>query len=233
MDLSKMTPAEIDLLLFPIWIERDKQAFWAANARESAAKCLDPEQHGWRLENADGYYDRAATHDIMKCNAEYAAAPYEAEYSARGGWRRFIFCTNNNGHFHQTEHQCATLYVSTLIAWRPELSGLTDNEMIDAVGHKACTVCFPMAPTTPAWARTLAAEGADKAAEKMAKFDAGLAKRAKKVLNATKRLDKTFEGTTDELQWANHERQWATDDLRYARQELDRWEAKRPLRVAL
>ena len=83
-----------------------------------------------------------------------ALAPFEAEWERRGGWTRAYLVMNDDGHIHRSTH-CSTLRPSTLISWLPELSGKTEDEIIDHAGHMACTVCYPDAPTRPSFQRGL------------------------------------------------------------------------------
>ncbi|HEX4622213.1 MAG TPA: hypothetical protein VH208_11655, partial [Myxococcaceae bacterium] len=56
------------------------------------------------------------------------------------------------GHIHRTSPSCHTLTPgATLVALLPELTGLTEAEVIAKVGFQACTHCFPFAPAVPAW----------------------------------------------------------------------------------
>jgi hypothetical protein len=67
---------------------------------------------------------------------------------------------------------------STKIAFLPELSGLTERELIESVGFAACSKCFPTAPTFAVWIKGQAAEEAAKAA-KVAALCPGSGKYAK------------------------------------------------------
>lgn len=67
---------------------------------------------------------------------------------AQNPWNRYFPCMANNGHIHRTL-ACHTLYVTTVMNWRPDLSGKTDAEAVAELGEALCTVCFPGAPV--AW----------------------------------------------------------------------------------
>lgn len=67
------------------------------------------------------------------------------EYNRRGGWTRFWIVTNANGHIH-TSMSCSTCFPSTQYGWLPNLSGSTNEEVVELAGESACTICFPDAP---------------------------------------------------------------------------------------
>lgn len=43
---------------------------------------------------------------------------------------------------------CGTTYATTSFAWLPEYSGKNQDEIIEAAGERACTVCYPNAPVS-------------------------------------------------------------------------------------
>jgi hypothetical protein len=62
------------------------------------------------------------------------------------GWNRaFLVVTQGNGHVHKSMG-CSTCYATTRFNWRPDLSGSVENEIVEAAGERACTVCYPSAP---------------------------------------------------------------------------------------
>lgn len=67
------------------------------------------------------------------------------EWQRRGGWSRFFLCTNADGHIHK-DRSCASLRLTTSLAWLPALSGLTEKDAVAAHGPVLCTLCFPSAP---------------------------------------------------------------------------------------
>lgn len=93
--------------------------------------------------------------------------PFEAEWERRGGWTRAYLVMNDDGHIHRATH-CSTLRPTTIVSWLPELSGKSEDEIIDHAGHMACTVCYPDAPTRPSFQASL-----KKAEEEKAKKNAG------------------------------------------------------------
>jgi hypothetical protein len=65
--------------------------------------------------------------------------------AAYAGWLRFFPTqTSGGGHVHSST-SCRTLYASTDIRWRPDLSGKTVDEAVAELGPLLCQVCFPEA----------------------------------------------------------------------------------------
>jgi ribosomal protein L17 len=65
----------------------------------------------------------------------------EAEYTRRGGWARVYAVNNTSGHFHRST-ACRNTYVTTEWIWMPELSGLTNAEVVERTGKMSCLTCF-------------------------------------------------------------------------------------------
>lgn len=161
--------SDIDEILADLWTREQTARTRSANYRGYASR--QPE--GSRL-RAD-YEADVAQYDAEASELRADARPYEAEFSARGGWSRFFIVNNTGGHVHSSMN-CSTCFASTSFSWLPSLSGRTEPEMVAEFGEMACTVCFPSAPSmkgfgdgTSALARYLVAEKAQRAAEKAAK----------------------------------------------------------------
>ena len=71
-----------------------------------------------------------------------------AEFTRRGGWRRYFLVVNSNGHVHR-ERSCSTCYPTTQYAWLPALSDCNEAAMVAEYGSDACSVCS-------AWAWSIA-----------------------------------------------------------------------------
>ncbi len=89
-------------------------------------------------------------------------------YRERGCWKRYYLVTSSIGHVHR-ERYCSTCYPSTAYAWLTELSDCDEGAMVEAWGEKACTICFPNAPTHPAWKKSVEEREAEEAAKAAAK----------------------------------------------------------------
>jgi hypothetical protein len=143
MDLTTMTPAEIDALWFPL-MQREAVADARADQYTEALRkaTLLPYQRE--------QYERWLTEAQAESKAARAEqAPFDAEWDRRGGWvRAFIAITDGHGHVHATSH-CGSLHHGrqrTALDLLPQVSGLTTAEVIDLAGERACTRCYPGAP---------------------------------------------------------------------------------------
>lgn len=67
----------------------------------------------------------------------------ENVYGAYGWSRAYIV---PGGHVHRDYH-CHTLFVDTQRFLVPEVSGMTEDEIVAKAGERACTVCYPSAPS--------------------------------------------------------------------------------------
>jgi len=176
INTADMTPSEIDTILSEIWTQRSRVESYLATDRrrlESHEAALRGERYigtGRTRRSTYKMWDR----DVELVNARIArqkaelaelaaqAAPYEAEFNRRP-WSRFFLVLNNGGHIHR-ERSCSTCRWDTSYAWMPELSGVTEAEMVERHGMTACTVCFPSAPAHPAYIQAqLDAEKAEQA----------------------------------------------------------------------
>lgn len=68
-------------------------------------------------------------------------APFDAEFSRRGGWNRYFIVE----HLHTNSH-CSSFRPTTRVGWIPEHSGRSAEEMIEEAGDLICTLCVPDAP---------------------------------------------------------------------------------------
>lgn len=155
-----MSPAEIDAVLSDVWQRGQDAAGRLAQLKRPAA---------WRVAQDELVARYQAEFD----QARRDAAPYEAEYARRGGWRRYFLVTNDGGHVHSGTG-CSTCFPTTQYAWLVGLADKSEAEMVAEFGEAACTVCFPTAPTmtgfgdgTSAQARRTQAERDKRAAEKV------------------------------------------------------------------
>ncbi len=60
-----------------------------------------------------------------------------------GRWSRAFVVPG--GHVHRTM-ACHTCFVTTRFWWNVDFSGATEEEIVEAAGDRACTVCYPSAP---------------------------------------------------------------------------------------
>lgn len=158
--------------------------------------------------DSDSAYTRHFFEQDTLDAAEAKLAEIEAELgeveALYTGWPRYWHVTNVGGHIHTSTH-CSSCFPTTQYGWRTDLSGKTEQEVVDLEAYNACTVCMPIAPAEQKAAREYfnrqqreakAAERQAKADEKAAKAAARASKLVDKVEAAIKAL--TGEGETFE-----------------------------------
>lgn len=145
-NLSTQTPVQIDTKLAELYAAEHRarqqhdhiQAALRAKAEGKRAFCMYSEQDA-----TDAYTKLREAIDAL--------LPLEAEYERRP-WQRYWHVTNSNGHIHRSQ-SCTSCFYDTVYAWRTDLSGLTDTEVVEREAHNACTVCMPIAPVEQRAAR--------------------------------------------------------------------------------
>lgn len=113
-----------------------------ADASEAYARAASSAR--WYEKHGRDYHAKEAAVAADKADAtlrELLAA--ERKYE---GWSRFFLVKASNGHIHSSMN-CHSTFPSTMWAWLPELSGLTEADAVEAYGGILCTHCFPSAPT--------------------------------------------------------------------------------------
>jgi hypothetical protein len=164
MDLTTMTPVEIDTALAPIW--NDQAVIEQALVRTSrvvtklrarADRVLKGEKVDDVRTPADGIRlmqtieaERTAMSHLREelKELEVKALPFENEYVRRGGWTRVFLAKSHNGHAHNGT-ECSTCHngeYRTEFAWLIRYSGLPEAEIVADAGERACTTCYPSAP---------------------------------------------------------------------------------------
>ncbi len=142
MELTQMSPADIDAAWLAVVAPLNSKLARANELDATAAKYHKAGGH--YRETGDRYADRARElREATLAERDEAQAPFLAEWNARGGWTRAYLVPD--GHIHRTT-ACHTLHPTTLISWLPEQSGLSEDEIVEAAGVHACTVCYPTAP---------------------------------------------------------------------------------------
>jgi len=162
--LAKLSPAEIDEQLFPLWADRWVQAERLANNRRVIAKALWPEEFketyekymdrfsskathfvdlrsSWELRYFEGYVERYREAEARLAEAQEAIRPLDEEYDRRP-WMRYVLV--GAGHLHYGG--CHTLRPTTKRYLLSESSGLSADEVVARYSYVACTKCFPEAP---------------------------------------------------------------------------------------
>lgn len=178
-NLSTMTPVEIDTELARLWGEIQTKQHYLHSEHDYLVRCTAGTANDWRREECEKAIE-AYKAKIAELQAE--AAPFEAEFKARGGWLRYFLVTNQSGHVHRGMG-CTTCFETTQYAWVVELADCDEAKMVEEFGEKACTVCFPDAPANPSFHGPGRRDAAAKA-ERQAEKDAKAAAKAAKAINA-------------------------------------------------
>lgn len=151
-----MTPSQIDT----DWLAATapfRAKFERANALD--AKAAKYRKFGGSYAAQADEFEQQA-HEIRQATIEErneVEAPFRAEWNRRGGWERAYIVPD--GHIHKTT-ACHSLYPTTIIAWLPEQSGLSEDEIVEFAGVHACTICYPSAPVDALRAAEAAAKAA-------------------------------------------------------------------------
>lgn len=157
-DLASLTACEIDTLWEPLMYEAQMAL---ARAGRYADLAIEADDKG--SSRADHYAALAEEERARGLALSEEQEPFRAVWTDRGGWERVYLVQNHDGHYHRTT-ACSTCFATTRFAWVPTLSDKTEDEIIAATGHMACTVCWPNAPVHPAFVAGLkAAEAAEEA----------------------------------------------------------------------
>lgn len=229
MDLTTATPAEIDTVLAPIWEREASAQSRIVNYKRREAEIfttIEKIKRGEKVLRVTTAMDgielmedlaRIGRYIVAEGNklaaAEAEAAPYEAEYTRRGGWNRVFLATSSNGHAHNGT-ECSTCHngqYRTAFAWLIRYSGKQEAEIIADAGKRACTTCYPSAPANAKGTKmfTPDEEEAQRAREERE------AERARKALEAADKSITTPEG-----------------EKLYAGKDHDSWDVYKTLRTA-
>jgi hypothetical protein len=178
MNIRTATPAEIDTQLADLYRQesgaRGRVASRVNTIHRALGEKQDPwsKRKGWPTTDAEALDKaralEATSGQVAAALAAYGKAraeldailakaePLHAEYLRRGGWSRFFTVQQNNGHIHRSMNcqTCNRGVNATEFGWNPELSGLTEQEAVNALGPILCTVCFPSAPLSWTAGRT-------------------------------------------------------------------------------
>jgi hypothetical protein len=210
MDLTTATPVEIDTVLAPIWEREASAQSRIVNYKRREAEIfttIEKIKRGEKVLRVTTAMDgielmedlaRIGRFIVAEGNklaaAEADAAPYEAEYTRRGGWNRVFLATSSNGHAHNGT-ECSTCHngqYRTAFAWLIQYSGKPEAEIVADAGERACTTCYPSAPANAKGTKmfTPDEEEAQRAREERE------AERARKAREAADKAITTPEGGT-------------------------------------
>lgn len=163
LDLSSMTASEIDEHWEPLMYEGQVAEARAKQYEKLAAEAKRESSRHSYAQAAQEHYERAQV-------LTDAQEQFYAEWKRRNGWARVFLVLNHDGHYHR-ERNCPTCFPTTQFGWVPALSDKPEDEVIEVVGHMACTVCWPAAPTHPKFVSTLREAQAQAAAKTAAECE--------------------------------------------------------------
>ena len=109
-------------------------------------------------EYSEGAYAARALARLAQAREALAAnkaeqAPLHAEFKRRGGWSRSFVA--QHAHSSMDCSTCNNGIRPTRFGWLPAVSGMTEAEIVTALGSDACTVCYPTAPVATAPGRSV------------------------------------------------------------------------------
>ena len=154
-ELKKATPDNIDGKLAELYYKEAQAQAQVAAARSALERDRKyqeryPQGHpNWSTyeKSIARLQDRIVEQEAVAEVAAKEATPYHAEFQRRGGWQRAFLVSNGNGHVHKNMN-CSTCFPTTQYAWMTDYSGKNEDEIVDAAGERACTVCYPSAPAS-------------------------------------------------------------------------------------
>lgn len=143
-DLSSRTPIEIDTALAEIHGRLYIAARRVRSLQQDLARSSSTRWTGRQVEQLrDRLAEATEAYDLMQAET----APFDTEYTRRGGWTRaFLVTSSSNGHVHSWT-SCSTCLPTTAFTWLPEYSGTPEATIVDDAGERACTSCYSSAPS--------------------------------------------------------------------------------------
>lgn len=142
-NIAAATPAQIDTRLADLVeahaIASDRAERYRKLARETSYEF-----------QRQSYAVDASEYQAIAFGLEPEINALHAEFFDRGGWTRaFLAVTNGSGGHVHSSRSCSTCnngLQATQFAWVTEFSGQDEDEIVEAAGERACTVCYPSAP---------------------------------------------------------------------------------------
>lgn len=131
--LAKATPSEIDATLWAC----TRVAEWSMGTIENLERRISMGMEGLGDKLIAAWGDRTqALRDIKVL---------DQVFHLRGGWTRAWKVVSSNGHVHRSM-SCTTCFDTTQFIPLPQVSDLSEEEIVSLAGEAACTVCYPSAP---------------------------------------------------------------------------------------
>jgi hypothetical protein len=143
LDLTSQTPAEIDRQ----WADAEATL---ARPRQELAETRKSIRRYDRFGKVPEYLTKREAQQVERLReASKVLDPFKAEWERRGGWTRYELCLG--GHVHRHSPRCSSLHPTSATVILAELTDLTERRVVELKGFAACTICFPWAPTVPAF----------------------------------------------------------------------------------
>jgi hypothetical protein len=167
-DLTILPPTEIDAELYVLYAERlrlnSQLTGWFKDLNRSIPKA-ERGDYTPTLDRAAAYLESAGLkpwtvreierdlteigklHDLVN-EVTAKENPLNEEYNRRGGWTRAFLVAGLDGHVHYWMNcqTCNHMGQATRFQWMTDYSGQTEEQIVEAAGERACTVCYPTAP---------------------------------------------------------------------------------------
>lgn len=159
--IAKMTAAQVDEILSHHYTEISRRSAQIQDIKDSIKYARTYKMSEGRIERYQAQIDQLQ--DIVD-KARFNALPFDEDYAARR-WNRYFLVSG--GHVHRGTN-CSSCYITTQYTWLINLADCEELDMVNEYGDLACTVCFPNAPTMPAFMKSVA----DREAEEAAKAEA-------------------------------------------------------------
>jgi hypothetical protein len=138
--LDLKTPVEIDTALARFYRSRSDLKFSIDRLRRSIVAYAEHSYYAKRKEEAEA--------EVQDLTLELIVLSKKIELleSRYTGWSRAFLVSNSNGHIHSSTI-CSTCFETTQYVWITDLSGKDRLEIAGLAGEKACSVCYPDAPS--------------------------------------------------------------------------------------
>lgn len=134
------TPVEIDTALAELYRQESDLEFQVDRYRRLAVSYADKPYYANRVAE----YDAKARELVLEISeVKKKIAELDKKYT---GWSRAFLVSNSNGHIHASTN-CSTCFPTTQYIWLTDLSGQDRLEIAGLAGEKACSVCYPDAPS--------------------------------------------------------------------------------------
>jgi len=134
------TPVEIDTKLAEFYYEQDELKFDITNLRSRIEDYAEREYYAGSKAKAESKLEELLErYSIVFASVQILNKKYT-------GWSRAFLVKNSNGHIHASMN-CGTCFPTTQYIWLTDLSGQDRLEIAGLAGEKACSVCYPDAPS--------------------------------------------------------------------------------------